>query len=199
MPGKGPPPPPPPPGARGAGAGLGVRRAPEVVAMYQELRKALIGEKGGGKGGQKSGKGGARGSAEAGDFRAEIEGKSAYITAVKRDVEDYADFIRQLAGEVRRLRASSMPDLCTFVDVLDEALDVLFDADITADGKTADRGGDVAGAGSTSRSAIPWLAISLPSTSMRCRRRSRLATCSPSTKNVAAASCVRSTSRICGV
>ena len=127
MPGKGPPPPPPPPGARGAGAGLGVRRAPEVVAMYQELRKALIGEKGGGKGGQKSGKGGARGSAEAGDFRAEIEGKSAYITAVKRDVEDYADFIRQLAGEVRRLRASSMPDLCTFVDVLDEALDVLTD------------------------------------------------------------------------
>ena len=104
-----------------------MRRAPEVVAMYQELRKALIGEKGGGKSGQKSGKGGAQGSAEAGDFRAEIEGKSAYITAVKRDVEDYADFIRQLAGEVRRLRASSMPDLCTFVDVLDEALDVLTD------------------------------------------------------------------------
>tara|TARA_B100000674_G_scaffold461005_1_gene439589 strand:+ start:28 stop:2562 length:2535 start_codon:yes stop_codon:yes gene_type:complete len=126
MPGKGPPPPPPPPGGgRGAGAGPGVRRAPEVVAMYQELRKALIGERGGGKGGQKSGKGGAQGAE--GDFRAEIEGKSAYITAVKRDVENYADFIRQLAGEVRRLRASSMPDLCTFVDVLDEALDVLTD------------------------------------------------------------------------
>ena len=126
-PGGSPAPPPPPPGARAGGSGPGVRRAPEVVAMYQDLRKALIGEARGIKGGQKAGRGGGQSSGDGGDFRAEIEGKSAYITAVKRDVEHYADFIRQLAGEVRRLKATSMPELCNFVDLLDEALDVLTD------------------------------------------------------------------------
>ena len=104
-----------------------MRRAPEVIQQYQDLRKALIGEARGAKGGQKAGRGGGQGSGDGGDFRAEIEGKSAYITAVKRDVEHYADFIRQLAGEVRRLKATSMPELCNFVDLLDEALDVLTD------------------------------------------------------------------------
>ena len=136
-PGKGPPPPPPLPGRGGASHGLaGVQRAPEVVAMYQALRKQLLGNVGGGGGGggERRGSsaniGGGGGEGSMAEAMAEMEAKSQYAVDVRNDIENYSDAISGpdgLASQITKAKFRRMDDCVRFVDKVDEALSALSD------------------------------------------------------------------------
>lgn len=120
----GPPPPPPPPGglSRGAGNDDKVHRAPEVVEFYQSLMKreakkdttTLISTT--------SNTANARSN-----MIGEIENRSTFLLAVKADVESQGDFVQSLATEVRAASFTSVEDLVSFVNWLDEELSFLVD------------------------------------------------------------------------
>ena len=140
----GPPPPPPPPGRLGAGApppppppgGLASKRqptgdlvrSPQVVALYQDLRKALIGPTSTQAGPRRAST--SQGSGAGGDSTkmfAELAGKSTYVNNIKADVDYYGDFILDLIKEVNKLRAADMDGLSSFVNRIDMALSILTD------------------------------------------------------------------------
>lgn len=147
VPGKGgPPPPPPPPGSRRGSAapppppppGGAARRpsssngdltrAPQVVAMYQDLRKALIGPTTSQAGSRRaSSSQGGSGAADSSKMFAEMAGKSSYVNNIKADVEYYGQFIRDLIKEVNKLKAADMDGLSSFVNRIDFALSMLTD------------------------------------------------------------------------
>ncbi|KAH7650606.1 Formin homology 2 domain (FH2 domain)-containing protein [Dioscorea alata] len=121
------PPPPPPPAAgliiKGQASGDKVQRAPEVVEFYQTLMKReakkettlLLPSS----------------ASSAADIRSsmlgEIENRSAFLLAVKADVETQGDFVQSLAAEVRAASFTNIEDLVSFVNWLDEELSFLVD------------------------------------------------------------------------
>uniref|UniRef100_A0A1D1Z0Y9 Protein CHUP1, chloroplastic n=1 Tax=Anthurium amnicola TaxID=1678845 RepID=A0A1D1Z0Y9_9ARAE len=120
----GPPHPPPPPGSvpKGGGTGDKVHRAPELVEFYQSLMKreakkdvSLVGS----------------GTSTVADARSnmigEIANRSAFLLAVKADVETQGDFVQSLATEVRGASFTKIEDLVSFVNWLDEELSFLVD------------------------------------------------------------------------
>ena len=129
-PGKGgaaPPPPPPPGMSLQRSASSDLKRAPQVVALYQDLRKALIGPtvaQGSAKGRVTGGSSGRRDSSQ---MFAEMAGKSSYVNNIKADVDYYGEFINDLIKEVNKLKAVDMDGLSTFVNRIDHALAILTD------------------------------------------------------------------------
>ncbi|CAN1810482.1 Protein CHUP1, chloroplastic [Linum perenne] len=116
-----PPPPPPPPKERKAGAAK-VRRVPEVVEFYHSLMR------------RDSRKDSASGTADSGaatansrDMIGEIENRSAYLLAIKTDVETQGEFIRFLIKEVQNAAFSDIEDVVPFVKWLDDELSYLVD------------------------------------------------------------------------
>jgi hypothetical protein len=104
-----------------------LKRAPQVVALYQDLRKALIGPtvtQGGTKGKVKGGSSGGRDSSQ---MFAEMAGKSSYVNNIKADVDYYGEFINDLIKEVNKLKAVDMDGLSSFVNRIDHALAILTD------------------------------------------------------------------------
>lgn len=120
----GPPRPPPPPGSlpRGAGSGDKVQRAPELVEFYQSLMKREA---------KKDTSSLISTTSNVSDARSnmigEIENRSSFLLAVKADVETQGDFIQSLAAEVRAASFTSIDDLVSFVNWLDEELSFLVD------------------------------------------------------------------------
>lgn len=120
----GPPPPPPPPGGllKGPLTGDTVHRAPELVELYQSLMKRES---------KKDTTSIASSTSSAADIRSsmigEIENRSAFILAVKADVETQGDFVQSLASEVRAATFTNIDDLVSFVNWLDEELSFLVD------------------------------------------------------------------------
>lgn len=118
-----PPPPPPPPGSiKSQGAtGDKVQRAPEVVEFYQSLmrREAKTSTAVGGT------------DVNVSDARnnliGEIENRSAFLLAVKADVETQGEFVESLAAEVRGAAYTDIEDVVAFVSWLDEELSFLVD------------------------------------------------------------------------
>lgn len=119
-----PPPPPPPPGSllKGSGTGDKVHRAPELVEFYQSLMKREA---------KKDTSSVASVTSNAVDARTnmigEIENRSAFLLAVKADVETQGDFVQSLATEVRAASFTNIEDLVSFVNWLDEELSFLVD------------------------------------------------------------------------
>ncbi|PQQ03332.1 protein CHUP1 chloroplastic [Prunus yedoensis var. nudiflora] len=114
-----PPPPPPPKGRRPAPAK--VRRVPEVVEFYHSLMRR--------DSRRDSGSGGSDvlATANARDMIGEIENRSAYLLAIKTDVETQGDFIRFLIKEVENAAFTDIKDVVPFVKWLDDELSYLVD------------------------------------------------------------------------
>ncbi|KAJ0985682.1 hypothetical protein J5N97_004038 [Dioscorea zingiberensis] len=119
-----PPPPPPPPGSlmKSQGGGDKVHRAPEVVEFYQTLMKREA---------KKETTSLPLSSSSPADIRSnmlgEIENRSAFLLAVKADVETQGEFVQSLAAEVRAASFTDIEDLVSFVNWLDEELSFLVD------------------------------------------------------------------------
>ncbi|CAI5490195.1 unnamed protein product [Closterium sp. Naga37s-1] len=103
----------------------GMRRAPEVVAFYQQLMR-MQREGLGGVGGREAEEGLSM-TAVRGDMIGEIEGRSSHLLAIKQDVEMQGDFINTLAREVRDASYFDIEDVVAFVNWLDEELAFLVD------------------------------------------------------------------------
>ncbi|XP_010925700.1 protein INCREASED PETAL GROWTH ANISOTROPY 1 isoform X4 [Elaeis guineensis] len=117
-----PPPPPPPPPAKGSrSAAASVRRVPEVVEFYHSLMRRDSKRESG------SGVPDAPAAANARNMIGEIENRSAYLLAIKTDVETQGDFIRFLIKEVENAAFANIEDVVAFVKWLDEELSFLVD------------------------------------------------------------------------
>ena len=116
-------PPPPPKGGRKAVEGL--QRAPEVIAMFQEMRKALLGSAAKGAGGPKKIGGG--GSADPAALMEELAKNSKYAAQVQADIVQYSSLIEDLIKEVSGFDASDMKDIVEFVKRVDAFLAELSD------------------------------------------------------------------------
>ncbi|XP_065880171.1 protein INCREASED PETAL GROWTH ANISOTROPY 1 [Euphorbia lathyris] len=116
-----PPPPPPPPKGTRIGAAK-VRRIPEVVEFYHSLmRRDSRKDSGGGPSDTLPAATNAR------DMIGEIENRSAYLLAIKSDVEVQGDFIRFLIKEVENAAFTQIEDVVPFVKWLDDELSYLVD------------------------------------------------------------------------
>ncbi|PKA62049.1 Protein CHUP1, chloroplastic [Apostasia shenzhenica] len=116
--------PPPPPGSLSKGSSNSdkVHRAPELVEFYQSLMKREA---------KKEMAPLPSTTSSAADARSnmigEIANKSAFLLAVKADVESQGDFVQSLAAEVRAASFTNIEDLVAFVNWLDEELSFLVD------------------------------------------------------------------------
>ncbi|MCO5551708.1 hypothetical protein L7F22_005212 [Adiantum nelumboides] len=118
-----PPPPPPPPGSMKPQGPSGdkVQRAPEVVEFYQSLMRREA------KSNTALGPTDVNVSDARNNLIGEIENRSAFLLAVKADVETQGEFVQSLAAEVRDAAYTDIEDVVAFVSWLDEELSFLVD------------------------------------------------------------------------
>ncbi|GBG73799.1 hypothetical protein CBR_g17138 [Chara braunii] len=129
------PPPPPIAGSNGMKRGLGmaqghgmkdaaIQRAPEVVRLYQLLMKRGAGRDASTTTVQKGAlqKGNPRGQ-----LIEEMESRSAYLMAIKEDVETQAEFVNKLVEEIHNAEYAVIEDILLFVEWLDSELSYLVD------------------------------------------------------------------------
>ncbi|XP_042462351.1 protein CHUP1, chloroplastic-like [Zingiber officinale] len=118
-----PPPPPPPPVSWRSGcvAIKAVRRVPEVLELYRSLTKKE------GRSDMKAGSLGTPSPTNSREMIGEIENRSAYVLAIKSDVETQAEFINFLTREVENAAYKDIADVEAFVKWLDEELSYLVD------------------------------------------------------------------------
>ncbi|KAL2494729.1 protein CHUP1 [Forsythia ovata] len=115
-----PPPPPPPKGSKTVPAK--VRRIPEVVEFYHSLMRRDSNPRRDNTAADAPAAG-----ATAKDMIGEIENRSAYLLAIKTDVETQGDFIRFLIKEVEGAAFTDIEDVVPFVKWLDDELSYLVD------------------------------------------------------------------------
>ncbi|XP_057831272.2 protein CHUP1, chloroplastic isoform X1 [Cryptomeria japonica] len=121
-----PPPPPPPPNSLQdlqRQTGEKVHRVPQVVEFYQSLVKREVQK-------EVTNVTSATSSNVAdahNNIIGELENRSAYLLAVKADVETQGDFVQSLANEVRVAIYTNIKDVVDFVHWLDEELSFLVD------------------------------------------------------------------------
>ncbi|KAK8629349.1 hypothetical protein V6N13_078192 [Hibiscus sabdariffa] len=119
------PPPPPPPQKGMRTIATKVRRVPEVVEFYHSLmRRDSKREAGGGGCNVQEA---LPATANSRDMIGEIENRSAYLLAIKTDVETQRDFIRFLIKEVENAAFTDIEDVVPFVKWLDDELSYLVD------------------------------------------------------------------------
>jgi len=116
--------PPPPPGTKNKDQG-GLQRAPEVIAMFQEMRKALLGDAAKASGGPK--KVGGDAPADPAALMAELAKNSKYQAQVQNEVMQYGSEIEVLIKVVSTLEAADMRELIEFVKRVDDFLNELTD------------------------------------------------------------------------
>ncbi|XP_025819008.1 protein CHUP1, chloroplastic-like [Panicum hallii] len=118
--------PPPSPASKGrAPAGGRMRRAPEIVELYQALMRRGEASRQTGTRGPKAPAGGSK--AARSDLIGEITKNSPHLVAVQADVDTQGDFVRTLAAEVRDSSFANIDDVVAFVAWLDEELSFLVD------------------------------------------------------------------------
>ncbi|XP_010253813.1 PREDICTED: protein CHUP1, chloroplastic [Nelumbo nucifera] len=124
---KAPPPPPPPPPPPSSNSKLlsrsttALRRVPEVMEFYRSLTRSDA---------RTDNRGNVAGIQEAVNAKkmiGEIENRSAYLLAIKSDVETQMEFIMFLTREVENAVYTKISDLEEFVKWLDEELSYLVD------------------------------------------------------------------------
>ncbi|XP_010920797.1 INCREASED PETAL GROWTH ANISOTROPY 1-like protein 1 [Elaeis guineensis] len=116
-----PPPPPPFPSKLKGGSIKAVQRVPEVVEFYRSLTRKE------GKPDTRTGALGIPAVTNAREMIGEIENRSAYLLAIKSDVETQGDFINFLTREVENAAYKEISDVEAFVKWLDEELSYLAD------------------------------------------------------------------------
>ncbi|XP_008457349.2 protein CHUP1, chloroplastic isoform X1 [Cucumis melo] len=121
VPASAPPPPPPPLPKKLLGGSKAVRRVPEVLDLYRTLTK---------RDAQKENKvahGGAPVVAFTKNMIGEIENRSAYLSAIKSEVETHGEFVNWLIKEVEMIAPRDISDVEKFVKWLDVKLASLVD------------------------------------------------------------------------
>ncbi|KAG4129336.1 hypothetical protein ERO13_D09G073800v2 [Gossypium hirsutum] len=117
------PPPPPPPQKGMKTVAAKVRRVPEVVEFYHSIMRRDSKRDAGGCNVPEA----LPATANARDMIGEIENRSAYLLAIKTDVETQGDFIRFLIKEVENVSFTDIEDVLPFVKWLDDELSYLVD------------------------------------------------------------------------
>ncbi|KAH1091110.1 hypothetical protein J1N35_018367 [Gossypium stocksii] len=117
------PPPPPPPHKGMKTVAAKVRRVPEVVEFYHSIMRRDSKRDAGGCNVPEA----LPTTANARDMIGEIENRSAYLLAIKTDVETQGDFIRFLIKEVENVSFTDIEDVIPFVKWLDDELSYLVD------------------------------------------------------------------------
>ncbi|MBA0767338.1 hypothetical protein Gotri_016233 [Gossypium trilobum] len=100
-----------------------VRRVPEVVEFYHSIMRRDSKRDAGGCNVPEA----LPATANARDMIGEIENRSAYLLAIKTDVETQGDFIRFLIKEVENVSFTDIEDVVPFVKWLDDELSYLVD------------------------------------------------------------------------
>jgi len=120
-----------------------VKRAPEVIQLFQALRKSAMAFKNGASSaGHASEASGSTplsaapsmtnpGTGDPNDLLMEINSKSGHATKVREDAERYGEMIEKLAGSIKRERHSTMAGLAALVHSADSQLAQLFDETAT--------------------------------------------------------------------
>ncbi|KAL6544844.1 hypothetical protein OROMI_023706 [Orobanche minor] len=121
-----PPPPPPPKDSKSKPEAERVRRVPEVVEFYHSLMRRDSHFRRDSSGGVCVPADGTAG-VMAKDMIGEIENRSAYLLAIKTDVETQGEFIRFLIKEVEGAAFTDIEDVLPFVKWLDDELSYLVD------------------------------------------------------------------------
>ncbi|WOL04616.1 protein CHUP1, chloroplastic [Canna indica] len=117
-----PPPPPPPLSSKSNGGSIkAVRRVPEVLELYRSLTRKE------GKSDMKAGSLATPAATNAREMIGEIENRSAYLLAIKSDVETQSEFVSSLTREVESAAYKEIADVEAFVKWLDEELSYLVD------------------------------------------------------------------------
>ncbi|KAL6644890.1 hypothetical protein ACP70R_016498 [Stipagrostis hirtigluma subsp. patula] len=116
-----PPPPPPPLPSKLQRSTKAVQRVPEVVELYRTLVRRE------GKNDAKSGSAGIPVATNNREMIGEIENRSAYVLAIKSDVENQGEFVNFLANEVQNAAYKEIADVEEFVKWLDGELSYLVD------------------------------------------------------------------------
>lgn len=94
--------------------------------MFQEVRKALLGDQQKGGTGKKF-QSGSKGGGDPSSLFAEISNNSRYAQSIKQDIVKYEQVIKDLIKEIANFKASSMSHLLDFVNSTDSILDELSD------------------------------------------------------------------------
>uniref|UniRef100_A0A804UKD8 Tetratricopeptide repeat (TPR)-like superfamily protein n=1 Tax=Zea mays TaxID=4577 RepID=A0A804UKD8_MAIZE len=116
-----PPPPPPPLPSKLQRSAKAIQRVPEVVELYRSLVRPE------GKNDAKSGSVGIPAATSSREMIGEIENRSAYVLAIKSDVENQGNFVNFLASEVQNAAYREIADVEEFVKWLDGELSYLVD------------------------------------------------------------------------
>ncbi|XP_066388222.1 INCREASED PETAL GROWTH ANISOTROPY 1-like protein 1 [Miscanthus floridulus] len=116
-----PPPPPPPLPSKLQRSTKEIQRVPEVVELYRSLVRRE------GKNDAKSGPVGIPAATNSREMIGEIENRSAYVLAIKSDVENQGNFVNFLASEVQNAAYKEIADVEEFVKWLDGELSYLVD------------------------------------------------------------------------
>ncbi|NP_001266333.1 Protein CHUP1, chloroplastic [Zea mays] len=116
-----PPPPPPPLPSKLQRSTKAIQRVPEVVELYRSLVRRE------GKNNAKSGSVGIPAATNSREMIGEIENRSAYVLAIKSDVENQGNFVNFLASEVQNAAYKKIADVEEFVKWLDGELSYLVD------------------------------------------------------------------------
>ncbi|CAD6203236.1 unnamed protein product [Miscanthus lutarioriparius] len=98
-----------------------IQRVPEVVELYRSLVRRE------GKNDAKSGPVGIPAATNSREMIGEIENRSAYVLAIKSDVENQGNFVNFLASEVQNAAYKEIADVEEFVKWLDGELSYLVD------------------------------------------------------------------------
>ncbi|KAL6901902.1 hypothetical protein ACP4OV_004778 [Aristida adscensionis] len=116
-----PPPPPPPLPSKLLRSTKAVQRVPEVVELYRSVVRRE------GRNDPKSGSTGIPAATNNREMIGEIENRSAYVLAIKSDVENQGEFVNFLAKEVQNAAYKEIADVEEFVKWLDGELSYLVD------------------------------------------------------------------------
>ncbi|XP_062210920.1 INCREASED PETAL GROWTH ANISOTROPY 1-like protein 1 isoform X2 [Phragmites australis] len=112
---------PPPPPSKLQRSTKAVQRVPEVVELYRSFGRRE------GKNDTKSGSAGTPVGTNSREMIGEIENRSAYVLAIKSDVENQGEFVNFLASEVQNAAYKEIADVEEFVKWLDGELSYLVD------------------------------------------------------------------------
>ncbi|XXG39733.1 hypothetical protein AAC387_Pa01g0614 [Persea americana] len=116
-----PPPPPPPPSKLHGGNAATIRRVPEVLELYRSLTRRDTRLDSG------TGLSGTPVPMNTQNMIGEIENRSAYVMAIKSDIETKKEFIEYVTREVQNAAYKEISDVEAFVKWLDEELSYLVD------------------------------------------------------------------------
>eukprot|EP00775_Hariotina_reticulata_P012871 gene12871-12997_t len=108
-------------------SGGAISRAPELVKLFQDLRKELLGVQVPSGGGAKIASGGGGKAADPAMMMAELRAKGGRAAKIEADYEEHRAEIARWAAEVRTFKPITMEEVETFVKRMEAKLSTLYE------------------------------------------------------------------------